>query len=82
MSPEEHYQRGLKLLDNADWCRGHNQPAEAQTDAVVAQAHFGAAAAGTAMRAIELMTKPVVVSMPVAGRKPDPDDVPVGGTDG
>lgn len=52
MTPEEHYARGLKLLDNADWCRGNGpqSQAEAQVDAAVAQAHFGAATAGAMMR--------------------------------
>lgn len=72
MTPEQHYRRGLELLDNADWCRG-NGPAsqgEAQVDAVVAQAHFGAAAAGSAMRALELMANPprvVAVDPPPSG---------------
>lgn len=53
MTPEEHFARGLEFLALAD-----NAPAMsaedlavAQTRAVVAHAHFGAAAAGTAMRA-------------------------------
>ncbi len=64
MTPEEHYARGLELLDNAERtfaAPGGMSPAPAQaaaTQAAIAHGHFAAAAAGTAMRAFEAMTAP------------------------
>lgn len=69
MTPEEHFARGLEFLALAD-----NAPAMsaedlavAQTRAVVAHAHFGAAAAGTAMRAFAATDPAEKHEQPTAG---------------
>lgn len=54
MSPEEHYARGELLLSNSENARVASQELQAQTDAMVAGAHFQAAAAGAGMRALKL----------------------------
>lgn len=74
MSPEEHYQRGLDLIDAAERANTSGAPSYAQTYAVLAQSHFGAAAAGAAMQAWAAMQSPQLIR--------PADDVPVGGTDG
>jgi hypothetical protein len=58
MTPEEHYERGLKLLTFAEESREADNNANAVTDSAIAQGHFSAAAAGNAMRMWELLNSP------------------------
>lgn len=73
MKPEEHYQRGLELLAQAELHRHGNRDEPARTDAVIAQSHFGAAAAGAAMQAWATTQPPQLIQ---------PGDVSDGETDG
>lgn len=64
MTPEEHYQRGLALLEEAERISAVDH-SRAQTLAVIATPHFQAAVAGVGMRAMEIMNNPLqTVSVP------------------
>lgn len=52
-TPEEHYERGLRLLAQAETDFGYENWNRASVNAVIAQSHFSAAAAGNAMRAFD-----------------------------
>lgn len=57
MTPEEHYARGLHLLACAEEDSGNGDWSRASVNAAIAQSHFGAAAAGNAMRAFEAILR-------------------------
>lgn len=58
MAPDEHYACGQSLLKGCEQLAEVDHAAAA-SQAVIAQAHFGAAASGMGMRAFEAMTHPV-----------------------
>lgn len=55
MTPEEHYERGLKLLADADSAFDCGRLDVAHIHATIALSNFGAASAGAALRGFALL---------------------------
>lgn len=66
MTPEEHYQHGVDLLARAEE-HPSDDPSGAHVLAAIAQGHFTAAAAGSGLRAMELVTRPLKAARPDVG---------------